>query len=182
MTMMQMKDLERFLQILNKPVRFGDVSPEEDEAACSLLLEEFNEAETNELACSSYAFWIVQSEANGKLPPDAQSTSALREIRRHYVAEDRNHERALLSIQEALEYRREYHFDLLRSCFYPNDDKGEDEVEDDVSLLEQLLLLLLQPQEFRVNPADLWLIGILHIFPLNDLSARVHLVNAKEDR
>ena len=51
-----------------------------------------------------------------------------------------------------------------------DDDKGEDEVEDDVSLLEQLLLLLPQPQEFRVNPADLWLIDILHIFPLKDVS------------
>ena len=40
--------------------------------------------------------------------------------------------------------------------------KGEDDVEDGVSLLEQLLLLLLQPQQFWVNPAHLWTIGILH--------------------
>ena len=52
-----------------------------------------------------------------------------------------------------------------------DDDEGEDDVEDDVRLLKQFLLLLLQLQEFWVNPADLWLISIRHVFSFKEFSA-----------
>lgn len=121
-----MKDLEVFLQILKESVPFAD-PPEEDEEACESLLKEFSDAEADEIACVSYAYWMVRSNAKSKLPTDAQRLSALKEIRRHYVGEGRIYSSALAAIREALEYRRTYRFDAIRSCFYGSDEhKGED--------------------------------------------------------
>lgn len=121
---MPMKDLHRFLQILNEPVSFAD-SPDED--ACERLLKEFNEDEADEIASVSYAYWILRSKAKESLPVDARKTSALKEIRRHYVGEGRKYDNALAAIRGALDYRRTYRVDVLRWCFYDTHDcEGED--------------------------------------------------------
>ena len=125
---MKNEDLERFLEILNGPVLFGDSKG--DEGACNLLLKEFTEKETEELASVSYAYWIVHSNAFDRLPPDARRTSALKEIRRHYVGEGRNFKKALSAIREALGYRREYRFDIIRSCFYGSQHREGEDSED----------------------------------------------------
>lgn len=126
------KDLDLFLQILNEPPPFAD-SPEggdyDDEDACERLLTEFNNAEAEELACVSYAYWTVRSNAKDRLPANAQRTSALKEIRRHYVGEGRNSNSALAVIREALEYRQTYRFNAIRSCFYDNGDDSEDSAD-----------------------------------------------------
>jgi len=119
-----MKDLELFLQILNEPVPFAD-SPDDDKEACERLLKEFSEEEAEEIASVSYAYWIVSSEANDRLPIDAKKTSALKEIRRHYVGEGRIFASALAAIREAMEYRRTYRVNAVRSCFYDTKSRGE---------------------------------------------------------
>mmetsp|Transcript_4493 Transcript_4493/g.11584 ORF Transcript_4493/g.11584 Transcript_4493/m.11584 type:complete len:328 (+) Transcript_4493:46-1029(+) len=126
---MQLKDLQRFLEILNEPVLFGDLK--DDEGTCKLLLLEFKETEIEELANVSYAYWIINSKATDKVPPNARQTSALKEIRRHYIGEGRNYKRALSSIREALQYRREYRFDIIRSCFYDSQHHKDNDIEED---------------------------------------------------
>lgn len=119
-----MKDLHRFLKILNEPVPF--ISPQ-DKDACERLLKEFNEAEADEIASVSYAYWILRSKSKESLPVDARRTSALKEIRRHYVGEGRDYGNALTAIHGALDHRRTYRVDVLRSCFYETHDcEGED--------------------------------------------------------
>lgn len=112
-----MRDLDDFSQILKKPVPYADSPKELDEDACERLLKEFSDAEANEIACVSYAYWIVQSNAKDKLPRNAQKLSALKEIRRHYVGEGRSYSSALAAIREALEYRRTHRINDVRSCF-----------------------------------------------------------------
>jgi len=120
-----MKDLEVFLQILKEPAPFA--GSKEDEEACESLLSEFRDAEVEEIACVSYAYWKIQTYAKTRLPVDAQKISALKEIRRHYVGEGRIHASALAAIREGLEYRRTYDMDAIRSCFYETDaDNGEE--------------------------------------------------------
>lgn len=120
-----MKDLEAFLQILKEPAPFG--GSEEDKEACENLLGEFSDAEVEEIACVSYAYWKVRSNAQGELPVGAQKLSALKEIRRHYVGEGRIYANALAALKEALELRRTYHVNEIRSCFYEADiSEGED--------------------------------------------------------
>jgi hypothetical protein len=149
------KDLDLFLQILNEPVPFAD-SPEGDDAdVCERLLTEFNEAEADEIASASYAYWIVRSKANDRLPANALRTSALKEIRRHYVGEGRNETTVLAAIREALEYRRRYRFDVVRSCFYDTDtdDDGED-ADDLASKYRRLILDDLKRQPMVVRGVD----------------------------
>lgn len=147
-----MRDLDDFLQILKEPVPFGD-SPKEDEEACERLLKEFSDAEADEIACVSYAYWIARSNAKDKLPRNAQKISALKEIRRHYIGEGRSYSSALAAIREALEYRRTYRINDVRSCF-----SGADNIESKDSDLAQnykrLILEDLERQAMVVRGAD----------------------------
>lgn len=151
------KDLDAFLQILNEPAPFAD-SPEggdncDDEDACARLLTEFSNAEAEELASVSYAYWIVRSNATDRLPANAQRTSALKEIRRHYVGEGRKSISALAAIREALEYRRKYRFNAVRSCFYDN--KGDSEDSTDLApKYRRLILDDLERQPMVVRGVD----------------------------
>jgi hypothetical protein len=122
-----MQHLDTFLEILNEPPSFVDdnddstnTSTNSDENACEGLLKEFTDDEKIELANVSYAFWIVNLKANERLPVDGQRNSALKEIRRHYVGESRNHTKTLSALKEAMDYRRQYHVNILRSCCYEN--------------------------------------------------------------
>ena len=93
--------LNTFLEILNEPPSFDDddtdnddstntTSTNNDENACEGLLKEFTDDEKMEIANVSYAFWIVNLKANERLSVDGQRNSALKEIRRHYVGENRD--------------------------------------------------------------------------------------------
>lgn len=126
-----MQHLNAFLEILNEPPSFDDNDDEStntnsDENACEGLLNEFTDDEKIELANVSYAFWIVNLKANEKLPVDGQRNSALKEIRRHYVGENRNHTKTLSALKESMNYRRQYHVNILRSCCYNNYDNDDD--------------------------------------------------------
>ena len=123
--------LNTFLEILNEPPSFDDdddnnddstntTSTNSDENACEGLLKEFTDDEKTEIANVSYAFWIVNLKANERLPVDGQRNSALKEIRRHYVGENRDPTKTLSALKEAMEYRRQYHVNILRSCCYEN--------------------------------------------------------------
>mmetsp|Transcript_13468 Transcript_13468/g.28302 ORF Transcript_13468/g.28302 Transcript_13468/m.28302 type:complete len:354 (-) Transcript_13468:689-1750(-) len=116
--MMMIQHLETFFQILEEPPRFEDSPTTDDKDSCERLLKEFNEIETEEIANISYAYWIVNLKAKERLPADAQFNSALKEIRRHYVGESKNYKNTLKAIREALQYRRKYRIDIIRSCCY----------------------------------------------------------------
>ncbi|VEU40545.1 unnamed protein product [Pseudo-nitzschia multistriata] len=125
-----MKDLEIFLEILNTPPPFSSRDGDDDRAACERLWDEFDEAKKEELAGVSYAYWIVRSRAGDHIPAGARQNSAMKEIRRHYIGESRNYARTLAVIREALEHRRRYRFDIVRSCCfedqsYDNDSDAE---------------------------------------------------------
>ena len=105
------------MEILNTPVPYKD-STKGDEDECERLLKEFSEAEVDEIASVSYAYWIVSKNARDQLPADARRISALKEIRRQYIGEGKDFAHTLTAIREALEYRRLYRFDVVRSCFY----------------------------------------------------------------
>jgi hypothetical protein len=121
-----MQHLNTFLEILNEPPSFDDdndssstnTSTNSDENACEGLLKEFTDDEKIEIANVSYAFWIVNLKVNERLPIDGQRNSALKEIRRHYVGENRDHTKTLSALKEAMAYRRQYHANILRSCCY----------------------------------------------------------------
>ena len=121
-----MEDLEVFVQILKEPAPFES---SEDRKACENLLGEFSNGEVEEIACVSYAYWKVQSSAQAELPVGAQQLSALKEIRRHYVGEGRIYDSALAAIREALEYRRTYDINAIRSCFYESDVSSDEEAD-----------------------------------------------------
>lgn len=112
-----MHRLETFLAILNDPPPFED---DNDKVACLEILKTcFDTKEESEaIACTSYAYWIVSTKAPDNLPDTAKINAALKEIRRHYIGEGRVIDKAVEGIKAALEYRREYRVDILRSCFY----------------------------------------------------------------
>lgn len=118
-------DLERFLEILETPVPYGDISPASDATACEQLLEEFSDAEAEQLAnTGSYAYWAVAKNPRWRSQlqqsGNARRLAALREIRRHYVGEGRNPTKSLAAIREALDYRQKYDLDAIRSCICAN--------------------------------------------------------------
>jgi len=143
-----MQDWEVFLQILKEPAPFAGST--EDEEACESLLSEFNNAEVEEIACVSYAYWNVRMNAKAKLPSDAQKISALKEIRRHYVGEGRIYESALAAVREALEYRRAYNVNAIRSCFYDSDADNREQAQ----RYKELILGDLEIQTMVVRGVD----------------------------
>mmetsp|Transcript_19082 Transcript_19082/g.47431 ORF Transcript_19082/g.47431 Transcript_19082/m.47431 type:complete len:319 (-) Transcript_19082:3261-4217(-) len=147
-----MKDLDVFLQIVREPVPYTD-SAEEDEDACERLLKEFGDAEVDEIACVSYAYWIVRSNMEESLPDNSKRLSALKEIRRHYVGEGRSYSTALAAIREALEYRRAYHVNALRSCFYDTDN-GESGDSDLAQKYKRFVVEDLERQPMVVRGVD----------------------------
>mmetsp|Transcript_15828 Transcript_15828/g.43790 ORF Transcript_15828/g.43790 Transcript_15828/m.43790 type:complete len:317 (+) Transcript_15828:146-1096(+) len=124
-----MQHLDTFLQILKQPPLFEGPWKDDDKECCERLLSEFDDAEVEELASVSYAYWIVSSTAKERLPADSKHNAALKEIRRHYVGEYRDCVKALIVIREAMEYRREYRFNLIRSCFYDEQYDNEEDAE-----------------------------------------------------
>jgi hypothetical protein len=117
-----MQHLSTFLAILNDPPPFNDPN---DKTSCESILRSFSKTEVEEIANTSYVYWIVSTKIPEKLPQTAKENSALKEIRRHYVGEGRNATKAAVAIAAALKHRREYRIDLLRSCFYEVDYKSD---------------------------------------------------------
>jgi CRAL/TRIO domain len=135
-----MEHLTEFVAVLNEPPPFADAN---EKAACEQILETFASGEVEEIASTSYAYGIVSSKVPTQLPENAKTNSALKEIRRHYVGEGRNATKGIAAISAALEYRREYRIDLLRSCFYEN----EYHLESDKKLANKYKSLIFQDLE-----------------------------------
>lgn len=87
-------------------------------AGLQKLMEGFTDDDTDLLAESSYAYWLVAKLAPDQVPKDARKHAILKEIRRHYIGEARVENQVLASIQAALVYRREFRVGLMRLCFY----------------------------------------------------------------
>jgi hypothetical protein len=115
-----------FLQILQSPTPFHD---DKEESACRQVLEDLTEEEREETAAVSYAYWYLTTATTTQQPPhesnDAAAAApatrrdhmALKEIRRHYIGESKQHDKTLVAIREALAYRKEYQVNDLRKCF-----------------------------------------------------------------
>jgi hypothetical protein len=73
-----------------------------------------------ELANVSYSYWIVSTKAPDQLPSQACKYSALKEIKRHYIGEGHNKAKTISALRKAIQYRKEYRMDIIRSCFYGN--------------------------------------------------------------
>ena len=137
-----LQHLKEFLEIVNQPPPYEN---DDDRNACEKLLlrisgtttaddnttrNEDNDNNTStihfdlmeELANVSYAYWQVNryysTRKEKQLPVGAQQNSALKEIRRQYIGEGRDATKTITAIQEAMDYRRTYHFNVFRSCFY----------------------------------------------------------------
>ena len=132
-----LQHLKEFLEIVNQPPPYDN---DDDRNACEKLLlrisgtttaddnttrNEDNDNNTStihfdlmeELANVSYAYWQVNryysTRKEKQLPVGAQQNSALKEIRRQYIGEGRDTTKTITSIQEAMDYRRIYHFKCL---------------------------------------------------------------------
>merc|ERR1711977_780976 len=100
-----------------------------------------------ELANVSYAYWIVNSKAPERLPGGARRNSALKEIRRHYVGEGRNRDKALAALKETIAYRRQYRMNVLRSCFYDDDDDIERSSPEDAEIAKRYKRFVLRDRQ-----------------------------------
>ncbi|KAG7362798.1 CRAL-TRIO domain containing protein [Nitzschia inconspicua] len=118
-----MQHLTTFLSILKNPPIFES---DDDNESCSEILDTFTTEEVEEIACTSYAYWIVSTKIPEQLPELARTNSALKEIRRFYIGEGKTIAKTIVSLKAALEYRREYRVDILRSCFYENENGNMD--------------------------------------------------------
>jgi len=126
-----MMEKETLLTILAEK---GPFENEDDETACRELVEELSPDEEEAAAQTSFAYFeatqlrqdlqFLSTEDNDddegkndttKLDKtQLQQQFAMREARRHYIGEDRNAERALHSLREALSLRSELRVNLVR--------------------------------------------------------------------
>ncbi|KAL7578203.1 hypothetical protein ACA910_012631 [Epithemia clementina (nom. ined.)] len=92
---------------------------EDDEAACKKLVKELSSEEQEIAATSSYAYWLATIATKDDLGlalnrDEIRMRFAIREARRHYVGQDRDFNKALAFMKEAISLRVEYRVDLIR--------------------------------------------------------------------
>ena len=81
------------------------------------LAEELSLDEQETAARSSYAYWLSTIGADPTPDNDTAEVRmrfAMREARRHYVGQDRDFDKALTTMREAISLRKEYKIDLVR--------------------------------------------------------------------
>ena len=160
--------LKEFLEIVNQPPPYDN---DDDQNACEKLLlrirstttaddnttrNEDNDNTINtissdlmeELANVSYAYWQVNryysTRKEKQLPVGAQQNSALKEIRRQYIGEGRDATSTLTAIQEAMDYRRTYHFNVFRACCGNDKSDIQNEEEEETNLAKKYRAFVLQ--------------------------------------
>jgi len=107
-------DKDAFATILSEK---GDFETEDDETACRKLVNELSPEQQSTAAKSSYAYWLSTVEDDFCILLDRDELKvqfAMREARRHYIGANRDYEKALKGLQEAITYREEFKIDLIR--------------------------------------------------------------------
>jgi hypothetical protein len=107
--------LELVLRILTLPWQ-----DETHASACETLIGELTEHELEVAARTSYVYWVAVTTYPTLITSDIRKRSAMKEARRHFVGEGLDHDKALLSLRETLDFRRKYQLDLLRTCMVPD--------------------------------------------------------------
>jgi len=100
------------LEILSSGPSFAS---QDDETQCRSILESLSEEEAEIAACTSYVYWLWRTV--GKDTTVYRDNSALKEVRRHFIGEQRNSSNALSSVRESCSIRKERKIDMLRMCF-----------------------------------------------------------------
>eukprot|EP00540_Astrosyne_radiata_P021175 CAMPEP_0116828324 /NCGR_PEP_ID=MMETSP0418-20121206/3595_1 /TAXON_ID=1158023 /ORGANISM="Astrosyne radiata, Strain 13vi08-1A" /LENGTH=327 /DNA_ID=CAMNT_0004457205 /DNA_START=158 /DNA_END=1141 /DNA_ORIENTATION=- len=112
-------------EILAAPPAFHDSGQQE---ACERLVDELSEEDQEVAAETSYAYWVASVSDKDCLSPDVRKRMVLKEALRHYVGEGQDYDKALISLQGAIDYRKEYKTNLFRTCLL--DDFPYDNEED----------------------------------------------------
>jgi hypothetical protein len=71
-----------------------------------MILGELTEEEVQLAASTSYAYWYLDQTGSISPPTSLQTSSAMREVRRHLVASNGNVRKALDRLQEVCQYRK----------------------------------------------------------------------------
>jgi hypothetical protein len=106
-------------QILNAEPAFFDI---EEKIRCTKLLDEMSTEECEELALSSYTYWLATFD---EIQPDRgmQRLAALKDIRRHYIAENKKYDSTLERLRQTCRLRRDNTITVLRTLFADNFDQ-----------------------------------------------------------
>jgi hypothetical protein len=71
-----------------------------------MILGQLTEEEVHVAASTSYAYWYLKQKGSVSPPTSLQTSSAMREVRRHLVASNGNVRKALDRLQEVCQYRK----------------------------------------------------------------------------
>jgi hypothetical protein len=139
-------DIAIFLEILQAPTCYY-ASEEERETCRRLVEEELSEEEKDITAKTSYAYWYVVTKTKEMLEESVGTEMAMKEARRHLVGEHGNYEKTLDAMRKAIQFRKEWQIENLRTCFDSTAD------EDDLKL-KSLVVDDLEKQQMVVRGHD----------------------------
>ena len=96
-----MIDPETLSKILDYP---GSFESDDDQSACSRLVESLTPSEQELAACVSYAYW-----SSDRKTEDVRKRTAMKEAKRHYLGEGRDFDKALERLRQTCSFREVRH-------------------------------------------------------------------------
>jgi hypothetical protein len=75
-------------------------------AVCETLIAELTEEELEVAARTSYMYWVATTAYPTIVTPEIRQKSAMKEARRHFVSEDFEYNKALLSLRQTFEFQK----------------------------------------------------------------------------
>ena len=181
----------RFIEILQCPIPFSEKDPNEQDC-CRHTLELLTEEEREQTAQVSYAYWYLATALSDDDDSDLKTItkqyrdhSSLKEIRRHYIGEDKDVDKTLVAIREAMAFRKQYQINELRELFVHNNNHENQHESDDAngdssastlarSQLEQLFEDDLKSQMLVVRGCNTHKSGIAYKFNREILTANTN--------
>ena len=96
-------DPELVAEILEFP---GDFRDQAEKTLCQRMVEELTEEEQEIAACTSYAYWVASISHSDCPSADTRKRMAMKEARRHLIAEKGVYKVALDRLRETLRFRK----------------------------------------------------------------------------
>lgn len=107
------------LNALNYPPETTTTSLESEEDCCKII-ESLTEDELDEAANASYAYYMSTTKNSS-----TRTSMAMKMAKRHLIAEKFNHDKALVRMKNALQFRKETKINELRLAFSTQTDENQ---------------------------------------------------------
>ena len=153
------KTLDRFRSIVAIPPQFADSA---EEKACQDVIGHLSDSELEETARISYAYWALQMHQSSNTSSDVCQSEEYRrpcalKIAKWHVESVGGHkhvDKAVQHLKDALEIRRKYKMELMRTCFSKSASLSKEEasLRDDIAADMDKQLQVLYGQDRQGHP------------------------------